>query len=246
MFGCYLNDFLGKVHFYLFFLAANLTFFPMHFMGLAGMPRRITDYPDAFFALNAMASLGAILGVLSFFIFLFCIFKSLQEIDLRPYKDMGLLPKVCFLSLSSYRRNTESFHNVYTFPDSGGVYSDNIFECHQDALSLFIFILLLLGIILFYILLGFKIKKLTKGLLMRIREHAYFIFILTQSIRKMYKNFLQFFFFFFDFTWVFRGYMFILNFFFKKFGGFIIYTPQSFYILNYFFIEFFFFFIFLF
>ena len=55
---CY-PAFEAYVHFWVFFLGVNLTFFPMHFLGMAGMPRRIPDYPDAFALWNGVASFGA-------------------------------------------------------------------------------------------------------------------------------------------------------------------------------------------
>jgi len=75
--GYYLDDRLGQLHFWLFFLGVNLTFFPMHFLGLAGMPRRISDYPDAFWFWNYISSIGSLLSLVSVIIFFFILYKSL-------------------------------------------------------------------------------------------------------------------------------------------------------------------------
>jgi cytochrome c oxidase subunit 1 len=70
MTGYMYSETLGKLHFWLMFIGANLAFFPMHFLGLAGMPRRIADYPNAFADWNMLASIGSYIsfaGVLVFF-----------------------------------------------------------------------------------------------------------------------------------------------------------------------------------
>ena len=77
--GHYYSEFLGKTHFWLSTIFVNLTFFPMHFVGLAGMPRRIPDYSLQFADYNAIASIGAFGFGLSQLIFVYILFKCLKS-----------------------------------------------------------------------------------------------------------------------------------------------------------------------
>ena len=70
---------LGQIHFWLFFTGVNLTFFPMHFLGLAGMPRRIPDYPDAYAGWNAIASYGSYVSVFGALFFLYVVYATLTS-----------------------------------------------------------------------------------------------------------------------------------------------------------------------
>src|SRR5271166_2886078 len=71
------NETFGKIHFWTTFLGVNLTFFPMHFLGLAGMPRRIADYPDAFAGWNMVASIGSFISYASTLFFVFIVLHTL-------------------------------------------------------------------------------------------------------------------------------------------------------------------------
>nr|QQQ88543.1 cytochrome c oxidase subunit 1 [Hyalella sp. 30-5C] len=74
--GLTLNSAYGKVHFYAMFLGVNLTFFPQHFLGLNGMPRRYSDYPDSFSSWNMVSSLGSYLSVIAVVFFIMMILES--------------------------------------------------------------------------------------------------------------------------------------------------------------------------
>ncbi len=72
---CY-NEFYGKIHFWIMFLGVNLTFFPQHFLGLAGLPRRYSDFHDSFYGWNQISSVGSIISILGVVWFLFIIYNA--------------------------------------------------------------------------------------------------------------------------------------------------------------------------
>jgi cytochrome c oxidase subunit I len=77
--GVRYSEVLGQIHFWTFFLGVNITFFPMHFLGVAGMPRRIPDYPDAFYIFNKVASWGSYISALSVILFFYLVFEALSS-----------------------------------------------------------------------------------------------------------------------------------------------------------------------
>ncbi len=88
MTGYMYSDFWGKLHFYTTFIGANVLFFPQHFLGLAGMPRRYADYPDGFAFWNKVSSYGSYitaLGTLFFFIGVFVALARKQKVGDNPW-----------------------------------------------------------------------------------------------------------------------------------------------------------------
>ena len=98
------DETLGKLHFWLTFISVNVTFFPMHFVGLAGMPRRYPDYALQFADFNALISVGAFMFGLTQLLFLFIVIKTIRsgkQAKPEVCKGAGDLGLEWTLSLSS-------------------------------------------------------------------------------------------------------------------------------------------------
>ncbi len=84
-------EWAGKLHFYAMFIGANLTFFPQHFLGRQGMPRRYIDYPEAFSTWNYWSSVGAFLSFASFVFFfgviIWSIFRGARSPQANPWNE---------------------------------------------------------------------------------------------------------------------------------------------------------------
>ncbi len=90
MSGRMYNETLGHLHFWVFFIGVNLLFFPMHFLGVSGMPRRIPDYPEAYTYWNSLATHGydlAIVGVLIFFVNIIWALVAGKKAEANPWGE---------------------------------------------------------------------------------------------------------------------------------------------------------------
>jgi cytochrome c oxidase subunit 1 len=90
MCGRMYNETLGKIHFWLTFIGVNVTFFPMHFLGLAGMPRRVPDYPAAFQGWNEVATVGSWISGLATLVFVYLVISTLlagKRVGANPWGE---------------------------------------------------------------------------------------------------------------------------------------------------------------
>nr|WIL10212.1 cytochrome c oxidase subunit I [Stenocladius bicoloripes] len=76
--GFKMNNKMLKIQFMSMFIGVNMTFLPQHFLGLSGLPRRYSDYPDAYMSWNIMSSLGSLISTMSIMFFMYIIWESLS------------------------------------------------------------------------------------------------------------------------------------------------------------------------
>nr|YP_010249763.1 cytochrome c oxidase subunit I [Prodiamesa olivacea]QTT60894.1 cytochrome c oxidase subunit I [Prodiamesa olivacea] len=108
--GLTMNEEWLKSQFVIMFLGVNLTFFPQHFLGLAGMPRRYSDYPDAYTSWNVVSTLGSTISLFGILFFLFIIWESMVS------NRMPLYPVQLNSSIEWYQNLPPAEHSYAELP----------------------------------------------------------------------------------------------------------------------------------
>nr|QHQ98497.1 cytochrome oxidase subunit 1 [Coleolaelaps cf. liui XFX-2019] len=116
--GVSLNSNFLKIHFWIMFTGVNLTFFPQHFLGLSGMPRRYSDYPDFFSSWNILSSMGSTLSSLSLLFLIFIIWEGFQSQRLivnSHFSSSSIEWQINFPPSSHTFSNPFSISKIYAF-----------------------------------------------------------------------------------------------------------------------------------
>ncbi|MGO8835053.1 MAG: cytochrome c oxidase subunit I [Roseiarcus sp.] len=116
MTGYMYNEKLGNWHFWLLFVGVNLVFFPQHFLGLAGMPRRYVDYPDAYWLWNFWSSIGAYIAGLGTLLFLYIVYDAFARKRVAGDNPWGVGATTLEWTLPS----PPPFHTYETLPRIAG------------------------------------------------------------------------------------------------------------------------------
>ncbi|MEY3081766.1 MAG: cytochrome c oxidase subunit [Pseudomonadota bacterium] len=112
MYGYMYNEGIAKLHFWVTFIGVNLVFFPQHFLGLAGMPRRYIDYPEVFAGWNQISSYGSYLSAVGVLIFLYGVFEAFAKKRMAGDNPWGVGATTLEWTLSS----PPPFHQFSTLP----------------------------------------------------------------------------------------------------------------------------------
>ncbi len=121
MCGRQYKELYGQIHFWVTFVGVNLTFFPQHFLGLAGMPRRYLDYPDAMAGWNFISSLGAYMGAAGALFFIFIIWDTFRKTATTTDNYWGEGATTLEWSVTS----PPPYHSYEDLPTIGGIEAHN-------------------------------------------------------------------------------------------------------------------------
>ena len=156
--GLQYDNYFANIHFYTFFIGVNLTFMPLHFLGLAGMPRRIGDYPAFYKGWNIVASFGSYISLIATCIFVFTIYHMLIEgitSPRNPYKNL-FITFSRFLYLLVVKKlfllTDRAYSFQFGFQDPGSSLFECIVDLHHDIMFLLLSIVIFVWFMMFLIL----------------------------------------------------------------------------------------------
>jgi heme/copper-type cytochrome/quinol oxidase subunit 2 len=186
--GLKYHEGLGKLHFWFFFTGVNLTFFPMHFLGTSGMPRRVSDYPDAFAPWNAICSFGSAISLAATFIFFYQIwwifdrkvpgvrqpwakenlYFRLDRTNPTWYESHGVKESFTKYSLEKYKKIIDSaiifdvpLEWQMNFQPPATPIMEGIVDLHHDIMFVVIFISVFVSFIMARLVYLFGYNKIT-------------------------------------------------------------------------------------
>nr|YP_009257426.1 cytochrome c oxidase subunit I [Haliclystus antarcticus]ANH09487.1 cytochrome c oxidase subunit I [Haliclystus antarcticus] len=116
---CY-NELYGKIHFWVMFIGVNLTFFPQHFLGLAGLPRRYSDFPDSFTEWNTVSSFGSAISIIGVLWFVYVVYDAfVREIPFVTWlENENQAPSLEWVQLSP--------PNIHTYNELPFIYAPRV------------------------------------------------------------------------------------------------------------------------
>jgi len=159
--GLSYNDYLGNTHFFIFFIGVNLTFMPLHFLGLSGMPRRIVDFPDYFSGWNIVATFGSYVSLISVVCFIILIYNLLTAGKptgkrCNLFINMFLVfiqLMVCLLSNQLLIKSDIGYEWQFGFQDPSSEVMEGIINLHHDIMFFLVLIIIKI-VVLIYIMLN--------------------------------------------------------------------------------------------
>ena len=135
--GCKYNILLAKMHFWTLFIGANLTFFPMHALGISGMPRRIPDYPETYTSLNILISIGTIISFSSIIIWYVLLYKMLytKSINIALGVESNYLLPLTKFTNQLYFDNLSLLSKIEEIQNKNYLYKEKVFLNKYNRLT---------------------------------------------------------------------------------------------------------------
>ncbi len=145
---------LANIHFFTFFIGVNLTFMPLHFLGLAGMPRRIADYPDFYRGWNVISSVGSYVSLVATFIFVYTVYSMLvygakgrKNPYVNPYITYSRFVHICITKKLVLSKDI-AYNYQFGFQDVGSSLFECIIDLHHDIMFLLIWVTMFVAFII--------------------------------------------------------------------------------------------------